>query len=238
MNTILLLPEDAQGDGLYRLTGRRAEHLNGVLKVRLGQCLSVGELNGLLGTACVEQINPQWVDIRVVSLTQPPPPTLPATLVLGLPRPRMLQRSLQTLATLGVETLCLIHTERVEKSFWQTPLLQPEALFEQGVLGLEQGVATQLPQIHCCRTWKAFLQDWLPAQLPQHPHKRLAHPGPYPAASPLPAGKALIAIGPEGGFVSHEVQALSDAGFQKMALGPRILRVETAIPVVLAKLFN
>lgn len=237
MNTIILLPEDALGAGLFRLTGRRAEHLNKVLKVRLGQVLSVGEINGQLGQASVVDICTSKVDVQVQSLSLVPPPSLPATLVLGLPRPRMLQRSLQTLATIGVDTLCLIQSERVEKGFWQTPLLQPQAVFEQLILGLEQGVATQLPKVHFCRSWKEFIHQWLPQQLPLHPHKCLAHPGPYPAAKPLPSGKALIAIGPEGGFVDTEVNALSDAGFEKMSLGRRILRVETAIPVVLAKLF-
>jgi 16S rRNA (uracil1498-N3)-methyltransferase len=37
-----------------------------------------------------------------------------------------------------------------------------------------------------------------------------------------------IAIGPEGGFAGEELEALDLAGFARVALGPRVLRTETA----------
>jgi 16S rRNA (uracil1498-N3)-methyltransferase len=39
---------------------------------------------------------------------------------------------------------------------------------------------------------------------------------------------AEIAIGPEGGFASDELEAFRVAGFSQIGLGPRILRTETA----------
>ncbi len=39
---------------------------------------------------------------------------------------------------------------------------------------------------------------------------------------------AHIAIGPEGGFAPDELEAFRIAGFSKVALGPRVLRTETA----------
>ena len=38
----------------------------------------------------------------------------------------------------------------------------------------------------------------------------------------------MIAIGPEGGWSPRDRQQLSEAGFQGLQLGPRILRTETA----------
>ena len=38
-----------------------------------------------------------------------------------------------------------------------------------------------------------------------------------------------IAIGPEGGFTNQEVQSAMEAGWRQLDLGPRILRVETAV---------
>jgi 16S rRNA (uracil1498-N3)-methyltransferase len=43
-----------------------------------------------------------------------------------------------------------------------------------------------------------------------------------------PVVEAEIAIGPEGGFASDELEAFRVAGFSQVALGPRILRTETA----------
>jgi 16S rRNA (uracil1498-N3)-methyltransferase len=39
---------------------------------------------------------------------------------------------------------------------------------------------------------------------------------------------AEIAIGPEGGFADDELEAFRVTGFSRVALGPRILRTETA----------
>ena len=39
---------------------------------------------------------------------------------------------------------------------------------------------------------------------------------------------AEIAIGPEGGFASEELEAFRVAGFSQVGLGPRVLRAETA----------
>jgi 16S rRNA (uracil1498-N3)-methyltransferase len=43
-----------------------------------------------------------------------------------------------------------------------------------------------------------------------------------------------LLIGPEGGFAASEMSAATDAGFEVVGLGPRILRVETAAVVAVA----
>jgi 16S rRNA (uracil1498-N3)-methyltransferase len=51
------------------------------------------------------------------------------------------------------------------------------------------------------------------------------------AAQPVPKdiGDAVeIAVGPEGGFAEDELDAFRIAGFDRVRLGPRILRTETA----------
>ena len=43
-----------------------------------------------------------------------------------------------------------------------------------------------------------------------------------------PVQSAIVVIGPEGGLTPKEAQAFTDAGYQSVSLGPRILRTETA----------
>jgi 16S rRNA (uracil1498-N3)-methyltransferase len=43
-----------------------------------------------------------------------------------------------------------------------------------------------------------------------------------------------VAVGPEGGFTSDEVQLASQAGWSTVSLGPRMLRVETAALAICA----
>lgn len=236
MNIIILEDHHYITADKARLGGRYFEHVTQILKADIGSRLSIGQLNGNIGHAELCAIGSDWIELQIVELTSPSPPTLPISLILGLPRPRMLQRTLQTIATMGVERLHLIQSSRVEKSFWQTPLLKPLALHEQLVIGLEQGKATQLPEIHFHQRFRPFIEDH--TLVNDNPtHKLIAHPGDYPLAASVNGAATTLAIGPEGGFVHNEVEQFCERGFTSVQLGERILRVETAIPVLLAKLF-
>lgn len=236
MNIIILEDHHHVTEDTVRLSGRHFDHISRVLKSQVGDQLSVGRLNGLLGKAHVCEIGPSWVELSLSKLDTAPPLTLPISVILGLPRPRMLQRTLQTIATMGVQHLHLIQSSRVEKSFWQTPLLNPQTVHEQLIIGLEQGKATQLPTIEYHKRFRPFIED-CPLANESKAKKLIAHPGPYPIAQSVSGAPTLLAIGPEGGFVQQEVELFRQRGFEPIQLGERILRVETAIPVLLAKLF-
>lgn len=49
--------------------------------------------------------------------------------------------------------------------------------------------------------------------------------------------KLLLAVGPEGGFTSYEEEAFVKAGFNKVSLGKRIMRVET-VPIFVLSILN
>jgi RsmE family RNA methyltransferase len=170
-----------------------------------------------------------------VAFDQPPPPPAPLHLLLALPRPKVLRRVLQCAAAMGVKTIVLVNTWRVERSYWQSPALAPAALCEQLLLGLEQGGDTMLPALELRRRFKPFVEDELPARL-RGRRALVAHPG---ATAPCPralAEPATVAIGPEGGFIAYELEALQALGFTPVSLGPRALRVEHAVPALLGRL--
>ncbi len=50
------------------------------------------------------------------------------------------------------------------------------------------------------------------------------------------AGTLSIAVGPEGGFDAAEEEAIRAAGAVELGLGPRILRLETAVVAALSRL--
>ncbi|MES2919247.1 MAG: 16S rRNA (uracil(1498)-N(3))-methyltransferase [Pseudomonadota bacterium] len=236
MNLLLLTPEDCVAPGRARLQdGRRLQHVREVHRAVPGDRLRVGLVGGLMGEAVVSVLDRELLELEFV-LDQTPPAKLPLTLLLSLPRPKMLKRIFQTVASMGVQRLVLMNSYRVEKSFWDSPWLTPEAVREQLLLGLEQARDTVLPEVLLEPRFKPFVEDRLPA-LCRNSYAYVAHPGstqPCPVAVDVPV---TLAIGPEGGFIPYEVGLLQGAGFQAVHLGPRILRVETAVTALIARLF-
>ena len=235
MNLLLLEEQDFIAPQQARLNGRRLQHMLEIQQVTIGESLRVGLVNGLMGEGKVVALDQQQAELQV-NLTQPPPAKLPLTLLLAMPRPKMFRRILQHCATLGVAEIILLNSYRVEKSFWQTPFLQPEVIRENLLLGLEQARDTVLPTVRIEKRFKPFVEDRLPAVV-AGTTGLVAHPGDFPACPRALAGPVTLAIGPEGGWIPYEVDKLRAAGLQPVQLGERILRVETAVTALVARLF-
>nr|WP_275300548.1 16S rRNA (uracil(1498)-N(3))-methyltransferase [Pseudomonas sp. AF32] len=217
------------------LRDRRLTHMQEVHGSAVGDSLRVGRVGGLMGSALVLRLEAREAELQV-TLDQPPPAKLPLTLVLALPRPKMLRRVFQTVATMGVPRVILVNSYRVEKSFWQTPFLEPEAIREQLILGLEQARDSMLPEVIIEKRFKPFVEDRLPA-LADGTLGLVGHPGNHPPCPRALTEPVTLAIGPEGGWIPYEIDLLGKAGLQPVQLGDRILRVETAVTALLARLF-
>ena len=236
MNLVLLSADDLCGPNQAIIRDqRRLAHISQIHNAQLGQELNAGILNGAMGKAVITHLDTQQIHLQLQLDRQPPPP-LPLTLILGLPRPKMLRRIFQTIATLGVKQVYLINSYRVEKSYWQTPFLQDQAIREQLLLGLEQGCDTLLPQVHLIKRFKPFVEDELPGII-QGSQALVAHPYTHLDCPRQCSSAVSLAVGPEGGFIPYEIDLLQQAGFTPVTLGQRIMRVETAIPFLLSRLF-
>ncbi len=235
MNLLLLEDADFIAPDRVVLRDRRLKHMQEVHRAEVGDSLRVGRIGGLMGSAEVLRLDTDEAELRI-SLDSAPPAKLPLTLVLALPRPKMLRRVFQTVATMGVPRVILVNSYRVEKSFWQTPFLEPAAIREQLILGLEQARDSVLPEIIIEKRFKPFVEDRLP-QLADGSLGLVGHPGNYPPCPRAVTEPVTLAIGPEGGWIPYEIDLLSKAGLQPVQLGERILRVETAVTALLARLF-
>ena len=235
MNLLLLEAADFIADDRVILRDRRLTHLQQVHRAETGETLRVGLLGGDMGSGKLLRLDASCAELQV-AFDQPPPAKLPITLLLALPRPKMLRRVLQTVATMGVPRLVLLNSYRVEKSFWQTPFLEPVAIREQLILGLEQARDTVLPEVVIEKRFKPFVEDRLP-QLAADTLGLVGQPGDFPACPRAVTQPVTLAIGPEGGWIPYEVEKLTEAGLAPVQLGDRILRVETAVSALLARLF-
>lgn len=236
MNQCLIFPSDIQTDGSARITGRRHQHLLDILRTQTGDKISVGLLNQEMGSGLIISQDAEQTYLQL-ELKQNPPPATDLTVVLALPRPNMLKRSLQNMAALGIKEIYLVHSRRVEKSFWSSPSLKPEAIEKELVLGLEQAKDTVLPNVYLRQQFKPFVEDEL-AGLAQGRRALVAHPSKNSQSLNCNQEPSLVAIGPEGGFIDYEVELMQQAGLKNYSLGPRILRVETAVPVLISKIWQ
>jgi RsmE family RNA methyltransferase len=234
MNLLLLRPDELLADGTVRLRGRRLLHAREVLRLAEGDVLRAGVLGGLWGTAELLRLDEQEMVLRP-SFTSPPPPRPGVDLLLALPRPKALRRVLPGAASLGVDRIVLVNAARVEKSYFGSKVLEKEQMSELLMLGLEQARDTSPPEVLVRDRFRPFVEDELEGLWPDA-SRLLAHPGAAQRPPLRASERTVIAIGPEGGWVPFEVDLLRAHRFVPFSPGPRTMRVEVAIPYLMAML--
>jgi len=224
MNIVLLDPRQTESE-LWSISAKRQlEHLHRHLELKAGDTLKVGIQNGKRHLTQVVDVSETAIRLKPL-YEEPVPAKLPVTLIVAMPRPKVLRRLIMDAVTLGVD-----------KSYWQTPFLQQ--LDQYVTLGLEQAGDTVAPKIEIYKRFKPFVEDQLPSLISDNCPAYVAHPysdTQMPFAIQHPC---TVVIGPEGGFIPYEVELLVKNGCQAMSLGNRIIRTETVIPYVLGRLFS
>jgi len=232
---LLLINEDHLTDDTATLNDpRQLKHIQQHLKLNVGDSIKIGVRDGLKGTATIIGLCDTALILDNILLTEPSPPKLPLTLIIALPRPKVLRRLIMDAVTLGAERIILLHSYRVEKSYWQSPFLQQIDDYIQ--LGLEQAGDTVWPQVVLKQRFKPFVEDELPA-LCQDKVALVAHPYAQQVCPAQVEQPCVLVIGCEGGFIPYEVELLQKNGCQPVSLGARILRTETAVAHLIGRLF-
>lgn len=241
MNLILIDERELAGNSV-QLEDRRAEHIVKVLRSDVGETVRVGIVNGAVGCGTVLKIKKKYpfsVQLALVFPDDVQVSTPPIDLILALPRPIMLRRILSQSAALGVGRIFLINARRVEKSFWEATSLEPESIRENLLAGLEQAVDTRLPEVTTHNRFKPFIEDVFPLMSKQYSIKVLGHPGGETRLDQVidPGYKRVaLAIGPEGGWIDYEVEKFCEQGFINCTVGRRILKVDTAVIAIHARI--
>jgi RsmE family RNA methyltransferase len=234
MNRLLVSADDLDASGHVVLSGDTAWHIRKVLKLKPGDTLRAGILQGPIGTATIVSLSARHVELKLdcdsVAL-----PLNPDVLILALPRPRMMNRLWSLAASLGIGRILVTGAGRVEKSYFDSHVLSDEVKRRQLIAGMEQGGAsTDLPETRIYTDLSSCLAtEILPAE------RWLFHPGGIPfrrklSQNEMPA--AVVAIGPEGGWLEEDIELFQQYDFETISMGPRLLRTETACLTVLGAL--
>lgn len=243
MNLIILTEKDRIDENRFVVKDHRFEHIRDILKLKIDDTVEIGILNGVTGSAIIEEISREKITLKIISTSSVEPCYPIVDVICALPRPQTLKKILFTSAMMNVRQLHLIRANRVEKSYFHSPLLEEKNyrrfLFE----GLAQGKNTKMPEVRIHYKFKQFCQDFLP-ELEKEYHadnllKLLPDLGSNHNLTRYKSNKIqniIIAIGPEGGWVPFEIELFSEIGFHRFALGKWTLRVEHALTAALSQI--
>ncbi|MDP6436037.1 MAG: 16S rRNA (uracil(1498)-N(3))-methyltransferase [Gammaproteobacteria bacterium] len=212
------------------LGGSAARHIAQVLRKRVGDPLVV--FNGRGGEFAANIIAVKKNSVRVQTGSRSSPSTnsgLDLALWHGLCRGSRMDSVVQKATELGVHRIQPLLCERgVVKLDAKRERKRVDHWNSIAIGACEQSGRNLLPAI----ARPLVLADCLEALDPDCIAIMLDPVGGENLESVVTPGKAIVVLtGPEGGFTEAERTACIDAGFRSVALGPRIMRTETA-PIV------
>jgi 16S rRNA (uracil1498-N3)-methyltransferase len=238
MNLIILTEKDRIDETQFRISGERFIHITNILKSEIGNIVEVGLLNGPTGSAKIIVVNNSEIILKIIQLNEIVEHSNQIDIICALPRPQTLKKVLSICATMGVTNLFLIRSEKVEKSYFHSPLLKEENYTKFLIEGLSQGKHTTSPKVSVHNLFKKFFQEDF-SKTNNYQLKLLAHPNTDVNLSHFEVSqtdKIVLAIGPEGGWNDFEIDFMIQNGFDKFVLSKNILRVESAVTAALAQI--
>ena len=233
MNIVLLEAGEAAAGPLVTIDDERARHVRTVLRAAAGQAIRIGIIDGAAGTGIVRSIDERSVTLDCTFTDTPIAP--PVDLLLALPRPKVLRRLWAQLAAMGVGRVMLTNAARVERNYFDTHFLEERVFRPLLIEGLQQARDTRLPAVTIHRQFRRLVEDELDTSS-DAPVRIVADPASETSILATVAGstRVLLAVGPEGGWNSFEIELLKSRGFERVGLGARTLRSDTACIALLA----
>jgi len=210
------------------IRGQDAKHICKVLRLKPKDTISMTDGHGIDYSGCIDRVSPDSVEISIIdkhpSLTES---NLDLTLCTAMLKHNRMDEIIKQITQLGVTRWIPFYCKR------SIPLSGQNR--EKKQIGRWQAIARE--SLKQCR--RSCLVDILPPmdfQQVLDVSKRCSHRFAFweasdrPLAGPVPGGnnRAVVLIGPEGGFDAEEIRLAVESGFMSCSLGPRILRAETA----------
>jgi 16S rRNA (uracil1498-N3)-methyltransferase len=223
---------------LIELPATAAQHLGKVLRARSGDEIVLFTGDGREFAAVIESIRGSRVTVSVgAGRTIDRESPLAVTLIQGIARADRMDVIVQKATELGVARIVPVMSRR---SVVRLDAAQAASKAEHwraiAVSACEQCGRNRLPAIEAPRQLTRYLGEAPPgtARLVLDPDAGNSIPA-IAIGAEIEIGAAAeigtaveIAIGPEGGFDPEELDAFRVSGFRSVALGPRVLRTETA----------
>lgn len=238
MNIIILTEKDSESENIYRISDNRFTHITKILKSEIGDIIEIGILDSKIGKARIIYKTDSEILLEIVRLELDKINSPKIDIICALPRPQTLKKVFNICATMGVSNLHLIRSEKVEKSYFHSPLLEEGNYIKYLIEGLAQGKRTHLPKVNIHHKFKVFFNNNY-VENDGYSIRLLAHPNAenYLKKKEFASSVGIVlAIGPESGWNEFEINFMEERGFKKFKLSKNILRVETAVTASLAQI--
>jgi len=210
----------------------QAHYLRNVMRLEAGDALVLFNGRGGEYPSRIAQLNRQQVCCLVESFSDiSREMSCKVHIVQAACRSEKIETVLQKGTELGAASFHIVRTERstlkLDRSKLQKRIQRWQKIIMEAV---EQSGRTVLPSVH----WHNHLPE-----VPRHGLCFTLHP--ETATSWHAQRKTIsqatdmtLAIGPEGGWSKHDIDQLSECGYQAITFGDRIMRTETAAPALLS----
>ena len=237
---------DTWNEATAALHGDQAQHLSRVLRAQPGMEFDVvaGGRAWLARIASIDRDSVHFILLQELETA----PALPVTLLLSIFKFDRMEWAIEKAVELGCSRIVPVLAERTEKHLAQAAAKRVERWRRLALEAAKQSRRSDLPEIGEPTRLAAILAPEVPASSPQQPAAkplrillseteedqpllRILQQSASEAAAP---SGVLLAVGPEGGWTGGEIALFMRADWHSASLGPRILRVETAVIAALA----
>jgi RsmE family RNA methyltransferase len=222
----ILLFEEAEADKPLSCRDPRAVHLVKILRKARGDVFDAGVLGGKRGKGKIERIAEDGSIFFSLELDETAPRRLPLHIGVGFLRPIQMQRILRDLSSMGVGAISVFGTDLGEKSYRDTNFFDDGGACAALRAGASQSRDTTLPALTRCLN----VDEWLLSLSPEQCRIFADNVKGEGAVTALQHGiaSAVVAVGSERGWSDRERAIFKEAHFQRLSLGSRALRTETA----------
>lgn len=217
------------------LPGPESHHCANVLRLEVGERVTVFDGSGREAAAVIVEANPKGVVLKVSSAVKTPSPPCAITLAQAVPKGKNMDLIVQKAVELGASSIAPILSDRTVVHLDATELEKKRGKWQEVALeACKQCGQNHLPKIAKPCAPKEFLERPDRSEL-------LLIASLQPDARPIKSvladfvsthsrlpGSVTVMVGPEGDFTPAELSLAKSHGYFPVTLGPIILRTETA----------
>lgn len=223
---------DLENKRVY-IEGTDVNHIKNVLRMKIGEEMLVSDGNGHDYLCEIEKYDENDSVISVITDDTSRGAELPSKIYLfqGLPKGDKMELIIQKAVELGVYEIIPVSTKRtVVKLNEKKEKSKIERYNKISESAAKQSKRSIIPEVKGVMTFKDALKyasEFDINLIPYENYKDMTET--KKAVQKIGKNQKIgIFIGPEGGFDESEVEIASDLGVNKISLGKRILRTETA----------